>query len=171
MNGHRRGLALRLSIATALAISLLPVMGSAAAADSCAARMEYVTLNTLHVDVAPLKKSYRKGDVVKLKVRVSRPSENDPVGLGISMDRPFSEPAADVNVGVGLSIGRVFLPGYSLTDESGRATVRIKIERYAPSGKVAHVQVFAYMERANTPCLVVEEQGYEAMPNAFRVKP
>jgi hypothetical protein len=168
----RRRLSLRLLLTAGLLAGAIPVTGSAVAAAPCLSneRMEYVTLNTLHVDLGPLKKTYRRGEVVPFKVRVSRPSENDPIGLGVSMERPVSEPAGDVNVGIGLSVGRVFLPGYALTNQKGKATVRIRIQRYAPAGKMAQVQAFAYKERANTPCLVVEEQGYEARPNAFKVK-
>ncbi len=164
-------LSLRLLIAGALIAGAVPLTASSAGAVPCANQsMETVTLNTLHVDIGRLARKYQKREVVKVKVKVSRPSENDPIGLGISLDRPVSEPAADVNVGIGISIGRVFLPGYALTNQKGKATVGIKIERYAPAGKMAHLQAFAYKERANTPCLIVEEQGYEAMPNAFKVK-
>ena len=161
---------MRIFIVAALTTTLLPLSGSQATADSCASKLEYLTLNSLHVDAGRLKRSYRRGDVMTLKVRVSRPSENDPVGLGVSMDRPVSNAAENVNVGVGVSVGRVFLLGYGLSNEEGKTTVRVKIERYTPVNKVAHVQVYAYYEQANTPCLVIEEQGYEAIPNAFRVK-
>lgn len=161
----------RFLVGSAVALSALPTAATAAAAAPCAPQaMEYITLNTLHVDVGKLKRAYSKGDVVKVKVTVSRPSENDPVGLGVSMERPVSEPAEGVNVGVGISIGRVFLPGYSLSDGDGKAVVKVKIASYAPAGKMAQLQVFAYKEQLNTPCLIVEEQGYEAMPNAFKVR-
>jgi hypothetical protein len=167
----RLGRLTRAVLGSAIVLGALPVAVSPAAAAPCAPQaMEYITLNTLHVDVGRLKRAYSKGDVVKVKVAVSRPSENDPVGLGVSMDRPVSEPAEDVNVGIGISIGRVFLPGYSLTDEDGKATVKIRIASYAPAGKMAQLQAFAYQERLNTPCLIVEEQGYEAKPNAFKVR-
>jgi hypothetical protein len=172
-NGTGRvGRLTRLLLGSAITLGALPVAATAAAAAPCAPQaMEYVTLNTLHVDVGRLQRAYSKGEVVKVKVAVSRPSENDPVGLGVSMERPVSEPAEGVNVGVGISIGRVFLPGYSISDKDGKATVKIKIASYAPAGKMAQLQVFAYQERLNTPCLIVEEQGYEARPNAFKVKP
>jgi hypothetical protein len=167
----RRRTGLRVLLASALAAIALPMTPTPASAIPCSSQaFEYITLNTLHVKMGKLKKSYRRGDVVTLKVKVSRPSENDPIGLGLSVERPVSRPAEDVNVGVGLTIGRVFLPGYSLTNAAGKATVKVKIEKYAPAGKMAHVQIYAYMERANTPCLIVEEQGYREVPNAFKVK-
>jgi hypothetical protein len=156
-------------LVVAVTTAALPVSSPPAHAVPCG-QMEYVTLNTLHVDLAPMKRTYHIGQVVPMKVKVSRPSENDPVGLGIAVERPTSQPAEEVNVGIGLSIGRVFLPGYNLTDASGKTVVKIKIQRYAPAGKMAQIQAFAYKERANTPCVVVEEQGYRAVQNAFKVK-
>jgi hypothetical protein len=160
---------MRLVTAAALALAALPLSAKPSLAVPCG-QMEYVTLNTLHVNLAPLKRSYRIGEVVPLKVEVSRPSENDPIGLGVAVERPASQPAEEVNVGIGLSIGRVFLPGYNLTNAGGETVVKIKIAKYAPAGKMVQVQVFAYKEQANTPCVVVEEQGYRAVQNAFKVK-
>jgi hypothetical protein len=165
----RSSSAIRVVIASALAALAVPASATAASAVPCG-QMEYVTLNTLHVNVAPLKRAYHIGEVVPIKVHVSRPSENDPVGLGVAAERPTSQAAEDVNVGVGLSVGRVFLPGYNVTNAKGDTVVKIRLTNYTPKGKMAQVQAFAYMERANTPCLVVEEQGYRALPNAFKVK-
>ena len=130
--------------------------------------MEYITPVTLHVEIKPFPKSYKVGDVVKVKVVVTRPAEEDPVGLGVGFERPVTEPAAEVNVGVGISVGRTFLPGYAMTKEDGTATVLIKLEKYVPAA-MAHVRAFAYKEVLYTTCLVIEEQGYRDAPNAFRV--
>ena len=131
--------------------------------------MEYITPRTFHVAIKPLKKTYRRGDVVKVQVAVTRPAEEDPAGLGLTVDRPAEAPAQDVNVGIGVSVGRVFLPGYGRTAANGRVTVGIKLEHYVPS-TVAHVRAFAYKEVVATTCLTVEEQGYRAVDRAFRVK-
>jgi len=157
-------------VVAALATTALPLSAPAASAVPCGSQLEYVTLNSLHVDLAPMKGSYRIGQRVPLKVEVSRPSENDPVGLGVAAERPTSQPAEEVNVGIGISIGRVFLPGYNLTNAEGKTTVKIKLEKWSPAGKMAQLQVFAYKEQVNTPCVVVEEQGYRAVQNAFKVK-
>ena len=131
--------------------------------------MEYVTPRTFYVQVGKLSKTYNRGDVVKVKVTVSRPSDEDPTGLGVPVERPTSAPAQGVNVGVGISIGRVFLPGYARTDANGVATAKIKLEKYVPSA-AAHVRAFAYKETLQTPCLTIEEQGYRAVDKAFRVR-
>ena len=131
--------------------------------------MEYVAPVTFHVAIKPFKKTYKRGQTVKVGVTVTRPAEEDPIGLGVGIQRPASAPASDVNVGVGISIGRVFLPGYGRTDEKGQTTVAIKIEKYAPRA-VAHVRAFAYKQVVDTPCLTVEEQGFRSQDNAFRVR-
>ncbi len=131
--------------------------------------MEYITPFTFHVAIKPFKKAYRRGDTVKVDVTVTRPAEEDPMGLGVGTERPASVPASDVNVGVGVSVGRVFLPGYGRTNDAGKANVAIKIEKYAPRA-VAHVRAFAYKEVFSSPCLTVEEQGFASRDNAFRVR-
>ena len=130
--------------------------------------MEYVTPVTFHVAIGKFKKAYKVGDTVPVKVTVTRPAEEDPAGLGVAFERPATQPAAEVNVGVGLSVGRVFLPGYGRTNEQGKATVSVELERYVRPAK-AHVRAFAYKEVLNTTCLTVEEQGYRDVPNAFKV--
>jgi hypothetical protein len=157
-------------VAACLMAAALPVSSAAAASNQkCAGQNEMVTPVTLHVEIKPFpKKTYKVGEVVKVKVEVSRPAEEDPVGLGIGFERPYSQPAEGVSVGVGVSVGRVFLPGYGLTDEEGKTTVMIKLENYTPAA-MAHVRAFAYKEVVYTTCLIVEEQGFRDSPNAFKV--
>ncbi|MDQ4144944.1 MAG: hypothetical protein M3198_14635 [Actinomycetota bacterium] len=152
----------------AAATALLPA--SAASANACATdrTTEYITPVTFHVEVGKFKKSYSRGQRVKVAVEVTRPAHQDPAGLGVTFDSPTAQPAAEVNVGVGLSVGRVFLPGYGRTNEQGKTTVSIRIERYVKPGS-ADVRAFAYRETVSTTCATVEEQGYRNLPNAFRV--
>ena len=159
-----------LSLAVMATSLLLPATSaSAGACTQAGGAMEYITPRTFHVAIKPLKKSYRRGEVVKVQVAVTRPAEEDPVGLGLPVQRPANVPAEGVNVGVGISVGRVFLPGYARTAANGVASVRIKLERYVPRA-AAHVRAFAYKEVVATTCLTVEEQGYHAVDNAFKVK-
>ncbi|HWC12991.1 MAG TPA: hypothetical protein VG929_00165 [Actinomycetota bacterium] len=133
--------------------------------------METIGLRTLHLEYKADKKIYEIGDIAQIKVTVTRPADEDPLGQGIPMDRPFVEPAADVNVGVGLSIGRVFLPGAGLTNEKGVAIVKIKIENYAPAGKWADASAYAWRVVQSTPCATVQEDGYRIQPRMFRTAP
>ena len=156
-----------LAVALVLGFSL-HAQGPAAACQGARAALDYVTPNTLHVVVKPFAKSYSRGDKVKVTIVVTRPADEDPAGLGVATARPVTQPADDINVGIGISVGRAFLPGYGKTDENGKLTTTIKLGSHVPSG-VATVRAYAYKERANTPCLVVEEQGYRTVSKAFKV--
>ena len=133
--------------------------------------METIGLRTLHLEYEANKKTYKIGEIAEIKVKVTRPAEEDPLGQGIPMDRPHVEPAAEVSIGVGLAIGRVFLPGAGLTDENGEATVKIKIENYAPAGQWADASAYAWKVVQNTPCATIQEDGYRIQPRMFRTAP
>ena len=130
--------------------------------------VETVSLKTFHLEVKANKKIYKIGETALIKVTVTRPAEEDPLGNGIPMERPFVEPAPDVNLGVGLAIGRVFLPGAGMTDENGEATIKIKIERYAPRNKWADASAYAWKIIQETPCASVQENGFQMIPQMFR---
>lgn len=132
-----------------------------------AGNMEQVTLRTFDLDVTPPKVA-KIGTTVTVKVRVTRPAKEDPLGQGIPMDRPFVEPASEVIVGVGLSIGNVFLPGAAITNGGGIAKVKIIMQEYAPANKFVDMSVYAWKVLQQTPCLTVQEDGYEVVPDAFR---
>ncbi len=129
--------------------------------------MEQVTLRTFNLDVTPPKVA-EIGTTVTVKVVVTRPAKEDPAGQGIPMERPFVEPAADVIVGVGLSVGNVFLPGAAMSNEQGIAKVKIIMQDYAPADKSVDMSVYAWKILQQTPCLTVQEDGYKVMPDAFR---
>jgi hypothetical protein len=159
-----------LTIALVLAASVV-ALAPTQPAGACSMRdqaLDYVTPNTLHVDIKPFDKRYSRGEKVRATILVTRPAEQDPAGLGIDTPRPVTQPATDVNVGIGIVVGAAFVPGYGRTNNNGKVTVGIKLARYVPAG-TATVRAYAYKQRANTPCLVVEEQGYRSKPNAFRV--
>jgi len=135
-----------------------------------AGTMETVSLRLLHMDLK-FPKAVAIGNVATIKATVTRPAKEDPAGNGIPMERPYTQPAEDVIVGIGLSIGRVFLPGAGITDAEGKTTVKITIEEWAPAGKTVHASAYAWRVVQSTPCLTVQEDGYTARPDAFRTKP
>lgn len=168
-------------VAVVVALLAGGLMFSAAApADACGSGMtrreafafmqhgglETVTLRTFHIE-AKYSKVVAIGDVAKIKVNVTRPAKEDPLGNGIPMERPIVEPAPDVIVGIGLHIGNVFLPGAAITNEEGDATIKITIERYAPVG-VVDVSAYAWRVAATLPCATVQEDGYRTYPRAFK---
>lgn len=130
--------------------------------------MEQVSLLTLNIEVADVKPVYKIGETAKIDVTVTRPAKEDPLGNGVPMDRPYVEPAEGVIVGVGLHIGRVFLPGAALTGADGVAHIKIKIESYAPAGQWADTSVYAWKVLQETTCASVQEYGYRSMPHMFK---
>jgi hypothetical protein len=167
------------SVGAAIGLIVGLLAPSAPAASGCASSVraalraghfETIPLRTLYIEMKTDKKVYKVGDTAKIEVTVTRPSDEDPAGQGVPTPRPTSIPAEDITVGVGLRIGQVFLYGFGApTDADGKTTVPIRIKSYAPAGK-AIVDVFAWKTTLDTPCLIVEEQGYRSNPGAFAVK-
>lgn len=133
--------------------------------------METLTLRSFHVEVVQDKKVYNIGDIAKFDVTVTRPANEDPAGEGNPMpwdERPYVQPAPGAIVGIGLHIGRVFLPGAALTDDKGVAKIRIKIENYAPANTIVDASVYAWRVVQTTQCLTIQEDGFKVMPRTAR---
>lgn len=171
----------RTGLVTIIAVLLAGTLSfaSAAPAQACSAQgarsgmrsgalLETFGLRTFHLVVEADKRSYRVGQTAKIHVAVTRPAHEDPLGEGIPLDPPQSFPAEDVNVGIGLRVGDVFLFGHDMTDAEGHATVKVLIAPYAPAGK-ATADAFAWKTQVESPCARVEENGYTQVPNIFKV--
>lgn len=154
-----------LILATALVAGVLSFAPSASA--HCG-NLETMNLYTFTVTLHPMKKVYEVGDTAKFHMQVTRPGPQDPLGLGVNWDPPMREPAADVNVGIGLRVGQVFLFGIGMTNEKGEATVGVKLLPYTPAGRAAADAVAWKVQHQNT-CLTVQEIGYASDPRAFKV--
>ena len=175
MDGMRRRTALTLAIAL---LAGLLALGPATSAQACSSRgvrtmlrsgaLEVVSLRTYHLVVEADKPSYKVGDTAVINVTVTRPAHEDPLGQGIPVDPPESFPAEEVNVGIGLRVGDVFLFGHALTNADGLAKVKIQIKDYTPAGK-ASADAYAWKTVQETPCAKVEENGYTNAPNLFTV--
>ena len=152
-------------IAVTAFLSATFVVAPSSARPACA---ETVVLKTFHLVVESDKKVYKVGDTAKINVTVTRPAHEDPAGQNIPIEPPFSEPAANVDVGIGLRVGDVFLFGHSMTDENGKAAVKVRLEPWTPSGQ-AIADAFAWHIIQDTPCLRIEENGYQQKPNIFQV--
>jgi len=166
-------LAAAIGIVVGLTAAPAPARSSACAAlmrDAMrSGSMETIALRTLYIEMQLDKKSYEVGDTVKIDVTVTRPSDEDPAGQGTPTPRPTTMPAEDVTVGVGLRIGRVFLYGFGAsTDADGKTMVPILLRPYTPAGR-ATLDIFAWKTQLDTPCLIVEEQGYHSHPGVFAV--
>ena len=133
-----------------------------------AGAMETVALRTFTLELESAKPSYKIGETAIVHARVTRPADEDPLQLGVPLDSPEQYAAADVNVGIGVRIGDVFLFGFGITDENGEVDVKIKLKSYTPTG-TAILDGFAWKRQVETPCANVEENGYTFFPNAFKV--
>ena len=166
--------------AFALFAALIPGAGVAQAAErlACSGRaldvmrhgMEQVQLKTLKLEASPAKDTYKIGETAVFKALVTRPADEDPLGQGIPMDRPYVTPAEGISIGVGLLFnGNVFLPGFAVTDQDGKATMKVKIQNYVKPGTV-HASFFAWKTVADLPCARVDETGYLPMPDIITIK-
>lgn len=140
---------------------------SPVSAAGCGA-METVSLKTFKIEAKPRKKHYRVGETIIFDAKVVRPNDDDPLGLGVPMDGVEKQPAEEVNIGAGLIIDDVFLSGFAVTDEKGKATIKIKVEKYAKPG-TADAAFYAWKVQVDTPCLRVEENGFRPYPEALHV--
>lgn len=131
--------------------------------------LEQVALRTFTIE-AKAPKNVVIGGTASIPVVVTRPAEQDPLGQGIPTDGIEPEAAPDINVGVGLLVGDVFFPGFAVTDQDGKATIKIKIQSYAKPGPV-DASFYAWKTQADTPCARVDENGYRFYQKFFTVKP
>lgn len=129
---------------------------------------EIVQLRTLHVETKISKKVYRVGETAIFKMTVTRPAHEDPLGQGVPVDPPTTQPAEGISIGVGLVVDDVYLWGLGTTDQGGKATIRIKLKSYTPAG-MAQARAFGKKNLVDSPCLVIDEIGFLPLPNAFEV--
>ena len=154
-------LAAALMVASLLAV---PLRASAAPIPCRAADVEQRVL-MFKVEAKWQKKSYRIGDIAKLDAVVTQTAEQDPVTYGSwPGGRPMDDPAPNVTVGVGMFLGDVYLGGGAVTNEEGKATVKVKLEKYAKPGTAMNR---IYAERVqvkdfpSSACRVtIKEYGY-----------
>jgi hypothetical protein len=130
--------------------------------------LETITLRTFHVVVKADRKAYRVGQTAKITATVTRPAHEDPFGEGIELDPPASFPAEDVVVGVGVSVGDVYLYGHGTTNAGGKALIKVKITPYTPVGTAA-ADVFVRKTDVRTICASLEEVGYTHEAKLFNV--
>jgi hypothetical protein len=130
--------------------------------------LETITLRTFHVVVKADRKAYRIGQTAKMTATVTRPAHEDPFSQGVQFDPPTSFPAEDVVVGVGLSVGDVYLYGHGTTNAKGKAIIKVRITPYTPAGTAA-ADVFARKTQVRTVCASLEEVGYRHEAKLFNV--
>lgn len=154
----------------ALVTGFLFAAPAAEAKLACAAsNLEFVYLNTFKLDVKMSKGPFTPGDRVPFPTTVTRPSDEDPAGQGISTPRPTVEPAADVPVVIVAFAEDVLLIDYKFTDEKGKVPLALKLPKYMPAGPVS-VRLYAQKLVQDTNCIVIYETGELTIGNAFEVE-
>jgi hypothetical protein len=130
--------------------------------------METVSLRDFWIEPKVKKKTYKIGETVTFPVNVSRPAEQDPFGLGVPTDPGSLGAVEEANIGVGLLVGDVFLPGFAITDAGGDAVIKVKIENYVKPA-VVDAAFYSWKIVQDTPCLRIEENGFRAVPSMFKI--
>ena len=123
--------------ALALLGSLLaasPAVASGTASGS-ACSSAVLVLRTLNVTATPSKKVVQPGERFTVKVKVTRPAHEDPVGQGITFEPPTAAPAENVTVGLSVWVGeRTYFWQVGLTDANGEDVLKLKVPANAEGG-------------------------------------
>lgn len=114
-------------------------------------------LHTLKVKMATARTSYARGEVAKIKVTVTREIAGQETQAG-----------AGTQVAVSAQAGDVLLAGGGTTGEDGKAVVKVKVLRVAPTGPVGGFG-YAWREIAHGPCLQAQEDGHVEIERLFRI--
>lgn len=129
-----------------------------------------IYLYSFRIEAKPGKKSYSRGEIVKVFVTVTRPGEEDPTGSKVPMPRPTSQPAEGVEVGAALFVGNTYTwDSQRTTDAKGKATLNIPLPKDSDLGW-AEVDIFAEKTHfSNNGCPDAKEQGYAGFPRFVKV--
>lgn len=136
-------------VALPLALLLLPSNAPFIGAETASACADITQpLRNFKVEAKFQKPVAKIGGVAKMEVLVTRTADEDPVtedGQPYPTGRPMDDPVEGASIGVGLLIDDVFFAAGGTTDAEGKATVKVKIEKYAKPGK-GITRVFAKKE-------------------------
>ena len=95
---------------------------------------------TFQLTVRALENVYKIGENAEFRVRVARVIDGQELG-----------PVEGADVSIEISLGDVSLFGGSITDEEGRALVKVRLKKYASAGS-ADVYAQARKQTADIPC-------------------
>ena len=146
--------------AVALMGSLLAAPASAGTSSTNAACSSAVlVLRSLHVVAVPSKTKVKPGDKFTVKVTVTRPAHEDPVGQGLEFEPPASLPAEDVTVGLSVWVGeRTYFWQVGMTDANGESVLKLKVPASAESGKALASASARHWIKSDCPDIL--EDGY-----------
>ena len=154
-----------------LLAGMLAMAPAAEGKAACAStNLEFVYLKTFKLDVKlPQKNPYGPGDKVPFPTTVTRPAEEDPLGQGIPMPRPYVQPAAEVPVVIVAFADDVLLIDYKISNEKGKVNLALKLPKYMPEGP-ASARVYAQKLVRDTNCVTIYETGEVTLGHAFHVE-
>jgi hypothetical protein len=159
-------------ILTALGLlaGMLAMAPAAEAKVACSStNLEFVYLKTLKLEVkTPKTTPYHPGDKVPFPTVVTRPADEDPLGQGVPLPRPYVQPAADVPVVIVAFADDVLLIDYKLTDAEGKVNLALKLPKYMPEGPVS-ARIYAQKLLQDTNCVTIYEVGEVTLGHAFHV--
>ncbi|MGH2748065.1 MAG: hypothetical protein ACRDKB_09100 [Actinomycetota bacterium] len=156
MNNHsmrRSGRTLATAVMAVLLIGVMPARADQPSTSGC----NDERLHTLKVKMAAARASYARGEVAKIKVTVTREIAGQETQAG-----------AGTHVVVSAEAGEVALWGGGTTGEDGKAVVKVKVLRAAPTGP-ADGFGYAWREIADAPCLRAREDGHVELAKLFRI--
>jgi hypothetical protein len=146
---------LTITVAAAFALLFAASPASSAAAPGVCEGPHY--LDVYRVEITPLAPKIERGGIAKVAATVYRfVGEHDLV------------PAEGANVVVALSAGDFTRAGGAVTDEQGKATVKIRLDRRFPAGW-ADAGARATRRPADLPCELVQEAGGVHVERFLRV--
>ena len=145
----------RTTIAGAVALlSLAGFPASAGARDACDGPPDH---DTFSVEMTPVAKTVERGKAAQIRATVYR-----------SVDGRELAPAEGARVVVSLRAGDFVRAGGALTDDNGRATIRIRLDKRFPTGW-ADAGAFATREPADLPCHPYRETGGVTVERFVRI--
>lgn len=152
--------ALGSGIAGVVLIGSLVAGTAGASQQQCAHPHDGQPTRTFSVSVRALDDVYAIGETAKFRVRVRRVVHETDLG-----------PAAEAKVGVSVSRDGFVVGGSAITDDQGRAIVKVKLKRYMPAG-LADVRVSARRQTVDHPCHsdFEYEFGEVQAPDLFRIE-
>jgi hypothetical protein len=108
------------------------------------------------------KKIYGPGDVARVTVTVTRPAPQDPLGLGVPLDPPVTQPAEGVDVSTSFQGFFPYVFDRDITNADGKVRLTLKLPPSAKRGPVDSYTYASLLHNAQGPaCSDFEEYGYK----------
>jgi hypothetical protein len=152
-----------------IAVAGLQTATAPANAKSSRCSAAVLVLRTLHLEATPSKKAVKPGDKFKVDVKVTRPADEDPLNSGITFERPTSQPAPDVTVGVSIWVGeQTYFFNIGVSDENGEVSLPMRVPNNAESGAAFAAVSGRHWIKQDCPDIL--EDGFRAYENFVTIK-